>query len=619
MAATWLLLGALPRRPWANGTGVDASWYLALNHIHQQGIRFGREIAYTAGPLAYLFTPEPELVPALPVLALRLATWGVIVLAVLAAMQRFGPAPGAAVAFVFSTQALLDRSPADVWQAAYMAALLSAAWAGAWAPVRLGVAGFAAGLSLLLKINEGWTATALYYMLCIPALWRHRPGRFQAIGLLALPPAILLAWFAWAERDVLAVFPYLWNSIETIRGYSQAMSLDGPLWQLGLTLLYGALILSIPALCCESSWLRQPAFLCFLLSAFMGFKHAMVRQDGHADLALQKLALAGLFLLAVCASPCVRQVLLLVLAFGSAFTWFYAVQEQQWLVRIALSRLAPSGIAGAAGNLLNWEREYGNLQRLSDSARVHLRLPEEFHQRIGGGSVDGFPHCVDVIRANGWKYRPRPTIESSAVYTTKLDRMNAAHFLSERAPGFVLIVWEAIDGRHPLLQDAATLHALRTRYQPVLNNDRALLLQRRPTPIQPLWTPAGESAASWDQRLPLPQPAPGEPIYIAADIRPSLYGSLRSFFLRSAPVHLRVWRRSGRESWYRTVPALLGTPVQISPLPDNLPALAATLHDPFLAEDDPVQAIAWITPRPAEYSPLIRIRWSRVRWPKDEP
>lgn len=618
-AAAWLLLGALPRRPWANGAGVDASWYLALNYIHEQGVRFGREIAYTAGPLAYLFTPEPEFASGHAVLALRIAIWGLIVLAVLAAMQRFGPAPGAAVAFVLATQALLDRSPADVWQAAYMAALLSAAWAGGWAPVRLGIAGFAAGFSLLLKINEGWAATALFYVLCVSALRRHHPGRTQGIALLALPPAILFAWFALAERDLLAVFPYLWNSIETMRGYSQAMSLDGPLWQLGLTLLYGGLILSVPALSSESSWLRQPVLFCFLLSAFMGFKHAMVRQDGHADLALQKLALAGLFLLPVCAGPCLQRALLLVLSFGSAFTWFYVAQEQPWLVRFAFSRLSASGIAAAAGNLVNWEREYQQLEQLSRGARAHLRLPEEFHQRIGRETVDGFPHCVDVIRANGWKYRPRPTIESSGAYTQALDQMNAAHFLSGRAPGFTLIVWETIDGRHPFFQDAATLLALRARYRPVLHNNQALLLERRVRPLQPELTPAGETAALWDQRLSLPESAPGEQIYFAAEIRPSLYGSLRSFLLRSAPVHVRVWRRSGKENWYRTVPGLLVTPVQIRPLPDDIASLATMLHDPSLDESDPVASIAWITPRPAEFGPAIRMRWFRARWPKEEP
>lgn len=616
LLALWLLAGALPRRPWVNGAGVDASWYLALNLIHEQGLVFGRHVAYTMGPLAYLFTPEPELAPASQVLLLRSFNWLLLLSAAVAALRRFGPPQGAAVAAILATQALLDRSPADVWQAGYTAALLALAWTDAWAPFQLTIAAIAAGLSMLLKANEGLAAFALYYALCLSALWRHRPGRLQAAFFLVLPPAAVLLWFGLAERDLLAVFPYLRNFFETTRGYSEAMSIDGPLWQLGLTLLFGALILSVPAIGGTWSWLRSPAFLCFLLSAFVGFKHAMVRQDGHADLALQKLALAGLFLLAACTAPHVRQILLLMLLFGSAFTWVYVEQEQPWLVRIAISRLSPSGVLGAVRTLKDWSREYHGLQAHSNNARAHLRLPAPFHQRIGGGSVDAFPHCVDVIRANGWHYRPRPTIESSGAYSPALDHLNAAHFSSGRAPDFVLFVWEAIDGRHPLLQDAATLEALKTRYSPALASERALLLERRPQPLPVELTPAGEAAVTWDQPILPPQPAPGEFIYFTADVQPSPYGALRTFLLRAAPVHLRLWRKSGQERYFRVVRRLLAVPVQLSPLPESLQQFAAMLQNPAGYQDDPVHAIAWFTPRPAEYSPIIRVRWFRARWPE---
>lgn len=614
LLAAWLLAGVIPRRPWANGAGVDASWYLALNYIHQQGVRFGSEIAYTAGPLAYLFTPEPELTSGQEVLLLRLAIWGLIVLGSVVAMRRFGPAQGAAVTFILATQALLDRSLADVWQAAYTAAFLSVLWATDWPPLRLAAAGLVAGLSMLFKINEGWAALALYYTICAPALWRRRPRGLQAAAFLALPPAVVLLYFGLAERDVLAVLPYLWNSLETMRGYSEAMSLDGPLWQLGLTILYGALVLSMPAVSGESSWLRSPGLFCFLLSAFMGFKHAMVRQDGHADLALQKLALAGLFLFSVCAAPYFRRVLSAVLIFGSAFTWFYVAQEQNWLVQIAISRLKPSGIAGSVQYLAAWQEEYPRLQALSTAARLPLQLPVEFHKRVGSDTIDGFPHCIDAIRANGWNYRPRPTIESSGAYTRKLDLMNAAHFAGGKAPRFVLVRWEAIDGRHPLLQEHATWQELKTRYRLALSHENALLLERRSEPLRAELAPAGEAVVSWHGRLALPEPAPGESVYFSADIRPSAYGSLRWFLLRAAPLTLRVWRRSSREGYYRMVRSLLANPVQVRPLPEDLRSLAALLEQPSRMEDDPVEAIGWFTPRPYEYSPAIRIRWYRVRW-----
>ncbi|GIU80065.1 MAG: membrane protein [Bryobacteraceae bacterium] len=617
LLALWLLAGALPRRPWVNGAGVDASWYLALNLIHEQGLVFGRHIAYTMGPLGYLFTPEPELVSAGQVLLLRVLNWLLLLWAAFAALRRLGPPQGAAVAAVLATQALLDRTPADVWQAGYMAALLALAWADAWAPVRLTVAAIAAGLSMLLKANEGLAAFLLYYLLCVPALWRHRPGRLQAAFFLALPPATVLLWFGLVERDLFAVFPYFRNFLETTSGYSDAMSIDGPLWQVGLTVLYGMLILSVPVVSGEWRWLRSPAFLCFGLSAFVGFKHAMVRQDGHADLALQKLALAGLFLLAACTAPLARRLLVPVLLFGSAFTWIYVLQEQPWLVRIAASRLTPQGIMGALRTLADWSREYQGLQIHSHNARTHLRLPAEFHEAIRARSVDAFPHCIDVICANGWNYRPRPTIESSGAYTPALDRLNADHFSGDRAPDFVLFVWEAIDGRHPLLQDAATLHALKTRYRPVLVGDRALLMERRSPPVQVELIPAGETSVAWNQPVELPDSGPGEFIYFAADIQPSPYGALRTFLLRAAPIHLRVWRRSGKEGWYRSVRRLLTIPAQIRPLPENLAEFSEMLESPAREEEDPVQAIAWTTPRPAEYDPEIRVKWFRVRWVAD--
>jgi len=615
--AAWLLAGALPRLPWVNQAGVDASWYLALNHIHDQGIRFGTEIAYTMGPLGYLFTPEPELASATSVLLLQLVMWSAIVTGAVAALRRFGPAQGAAVTFILVTQALLDRSAADVWQAAYMAVFLSFLWASEWAPVRLALAAWAAGLTMLLKVNEGWAALALYYAICAPALWRRRPGRFQTALFLALPPAVFLLCFVFVERNVLAVLPYLRNSLETMRGYSEAMSLDGPLWQLGLTVLYGALILSTPALAGQAHWLRSPGLLCFLLAAFMGFKHAMVRQDGHADLALQKLALAGLFLLSVCAAAHCRRILLAMLAFGSAFTWCYVAQEQNWLVQIAMSRLKPSGMIATAATLARWDAEYLKLQPLSTAARQHLRLPEEFHKQVGNAPIDGFPHCIDSICANGWNYRPRPTIESSGAYTRKLDLLNAAHLAGPNAPRHALFRWEAIDGRHPLLQEHAALQELKTRYRLALRDERALLLERRARPLQVEWIPAGEAVTSWDRQLRLPESRPGESIYLSAEIRPSVYGSLRWFLLRAAPLHLRVWRRSGREGYYRMVRSLLAAPVQIRPLPETLSSFASLLEDPSRPEEDPVEAIGWYTPRPYEYAGGIRVRWLRARWLPD--
>lgn len=62
LCLAWLLLASLPTLPFQITTGVDAAWYYALSLIHKQGGRFGPDVTYTAGPLGYLMTPDPELI-----------------------------------------------------------------------------------------------------------------------------------------------------------------------------------------------------------------------------------------------------------------------------------------------------------------------------------------------------------------------------------------------------------------------------------------------------------------------------------------------------------------------------------------------------------------------------
>jgi hypothetical protein len=65
------------------------------------------------------------------------------------------------------------------------------------------------------------------------------------------------------------------------------------------------------------------------------------------------------------------------------------------------------------------------------------------------------------------------------------------------------------------------------------------------------------------------------------------------------------------------VRSLLAAPVQIRPLPETLSSFASLLEDPSRPEEDPVEAIAWHTPRPYEYAGGIRVRWLRARWLPD--
>ena len=57
----WVAVAALPTPPALLGIGLDASWGYALNIAHTQHLVFGKDVAFTYGPLGYLTVPDPEL------------------------------------------------------------------------------------------------------------------------------------------------------------------------------------------------------------------------------------------------------------------------------------------------------------------------------------------------------------------------------------------------------------------------------------------------------------------------------------------------------------------------------------------------------------------------------
>src|SRR5579863_8721440 len=68
LTVIYVALISLPGPPRSSGTGLDASWALALNLAHARGMVAGRDVIITYGPLGYLLYPEP--LSGAPILAL---------------------------------------------------------------------------------------------------------------------------------------------------------------------------------------------------------------------------------------------------------------------------------------------------------------------------------------------------------------------------------------------------------------------------------------------------------------------------------------------------------------------------------------------------------------------
>jgi hypothetical protein len=607
----WLVLAALPVVPFALGTGIDASWNYALNIAHAKGVPFGTHLFFTMGPLGYLATPDPGYTGMGAVLAFITATYLLLVYGILRYAWISGIGVASVSAAVLVTQVLFAQHFPDVWQAAYMSVFLAAAASSGRSLTDLALSGSVAGFTLLFKVNEGITACAIFACLIAYSIYRNRAGKVAYFLIAPLPLLILLVGMRIIQGSWISALPYVRNSLDVIGGFSRAASMPGPVWQSGLAVVSVLLIFAAAILLNGWAAVVGPGFVPALLIAFTAFKHGMVRQDGHADMVEVKIAIAALFLMVASAGSRGRRVIGAMALFGAGFT-IYVVSQRQWaLYRGGVGRVQASGIVSSIRALATFDQHWKTRKAVIDSNLQPLRLDERFSRIIGAATVDAFPENIDVIRANGWNYQPRPGIQSSASFTPRLDAINAEYLEKGPASEYVLFVWFAIDGRHPFLQDPRTLLALLNHYDIAYADDKALLLRRRSTKrfLEPKWI--GSAEAYWRHVVTVPTIGPGEALLAQIEVAPSLWGGIRAFLFRASPVYVQVNYRSGLQGFDRVVSANLASGAILSPLPHNLSDFLAFLEG--RASPDPVLNVEWVSPGLLEYRSTIRMSWYRLQ------
>ena len=612
LALVWMLLSVLPSVPLTLYTGMDASWYYAINMAHAKGVPFGTHLMFTVGPLGYLATPDPDYAHAGTVLVFRVFTYLCLLYGILRCLHWLGLRSAVVIGGVLVIQTLLAQHFPDVWSAAYLAICLAAAASGAKSLCDLTLAGFAAGFTLLFKVNEGFMAYAVFGSIWLYAAFRLRTRIRLLIVIALLPALVLLAGMQLLSGNALAAIPYIRNALDTMGGFSSAASFPGPVWQSGLAFLYLLLIFSIPVLLRAYSTLTLPGVLPALLVAFTAFKHGMVRQDSHADMVQVKLAIAALFLMVACTRSAERRVLGALALFSALFTVGIVTDHQEWIITQAKARITPPGIVASLRYMISTDFAWQQVRRDMHDHLAPLKLDTSFHQIVGQSSVDAFPENIDVIRANGWNYLPRPGIQSSASFTPRLDAINARYLESGRGSDFALFVWYAIDVRHPFLQDPQTVFALLDRYQPAYAGNQALLLQRSQQANFTTPEKIGEASIGWYERVDLPPARPGELILARIHIRPSLWGRLHSFLFRSTPVVAHIGYRSGKSNFYRVVPANLAAGAIVSAMPHDLNEFTAFVNKE--PDPDPPAWISWNCKGLLEYKAAIHMEWYRTRW-----
>ena len=574
--------------PWrfaTPGVGLESSWQQVVTHAAASGWLWGRDIAFTYGPLGYAWYAiyfEPLLastvilnsmfVAALAIgiagLLQGLAPARVLLLyaPIIFAGSLLGPGFYAFIPFLAAMNYFRDGERERL----------------AWVVPLIVVSGVLG----LTYVPSGILAFALAVIMDVRRLFLRRVPLFSPM-LFAAAVAALVA----AGQPIGAMPDFLRSSLEFVTGYGEAMSSEGRAREipffLVLSTVAAALVLwwELPAL--KDARSRRSTLLllaCMGLFWLVMFKTGFVRHDLHSVWSWAALAIAlaaflamrasswstraGMVggLLAIALAACCAEVFLVYAIHGSPRGSFIATQARRIFVDVPLQSLGEA--RQLFWNTAQWQATMRE-RRATARAEAHrlyagLRVP---------GTVDMIGTAQGALLLQDVDFRPRPVFQDYAAFTPWLVNRNRAHLRGAGAAATLFLSLETIDERYPMQDRGRSVLEILAHYQPEQITDGFLRLRRRSTPLDlhvkdlpPREAPLGQ----W-----VDVTAESDALLLSADVRPNVLGRLLQIAFRLPRVELTVRLADGKEHSHRVVPAIARDGILLSPYLGGLVDFAA--------------------------------------------
>lgn len=618
---------------------VDPSWAYGLNQAVAQGLIFGKDLIFTCGPYASIYTHmyHPATVW---MMVLGIALVDVLYLACFAwlvkdAKWRWPWILACILAVPLTTQdAFLFSVPLLVGLVTFKLEFLSKGEALTRPSTQIAVALAFASLGLLPLIKG--TLLVLTSGICVACsafLLAHRKFALSLICLIA-PVVSMAALWAASGQPLTALPGYLSSLKLIISGYSEAMAETGPGWQLALFVLCAGVIL----LCIgfrKGLAMSERGFLLliFALFLFVGFKAGFVRQDGHFLEAMNCLPIGALFLPLVNTetrlsfnSLKLLSVALLVTILTGVTIWHMEFAARAvtvdpalkqslggpaldsltqlrkdlgvWKVASTLVSTEPIRLAPWNFRATSWRKEFDEAkQKINNESGLDFPL---------SGTVDIYSFQQASLLAKGFRWDPRPIFQSYSAYAPELIRLNEQHLRSAGAPDNLVFRLQTIDHRLPSLDDGLSWPAMLDNYTVARSADNWIYLTKKSSATRAVsqYVVLGNVRARLGTEVPVPT-GTGQ-IYVEVHENPSTLGKLISLIYKAPPLTLRVTRHNGETSSYRVNANMMQTGFFLSPLVVDNDGFVR-LFDPSrtLRDDDLVKSIA-----------LMPLRGQTVSWSK---
>lgn len=183
------------------------------------------------------------------------------------------------------------------------------------------------------------------------------------------------------------------------------------------------------------------------------------------------------------------------------------------------------------------------------------QIPQKIKNYINQSSVDAYPWYSQLLLENKLNFTPRPVFQSYAAYTAKLAELNFNHYSSESAPKYVIYDYLSIDNRYPLFDEPKLNLLLSKNYtckDTFVLNDRKYLVLERYSTKKIKFIQTSEYAMNIHSEL-----IPKENTYYKVSIYRNLMGNIVSLATHAPVVNLEIKCTDGTVRSYRTSKSLL--------------------------------------------------------------
>lgn len=545
---------------------LDPSWMFAINQAASQNLVFGKEIIFTNGPYAAVYTqmyhPATD---AIMMWGALLVSMSYILLALLLARQENPLWLFVLGSFIAATPTLdpLFRSYPFLFALVMYKVFFQSSTTQKvavksfdWAVLFLSL--FAMGMLPLIK-GTFLISVGIYIFLAVSMLISTDRNWKAVLVIILIPGFSLIAFWMLAAQPISALKEYFLTMVPIISGYTVAMSLPGAWKDIALFVL--ASVLMIAASITEKPiQFKSQFFLSIAIMAhlFLGFKAGFVRYDvGHARLAINTLYITGLLLTLLSFNRTRKVMLLLTVALA-------------WVILTPNLSSLPQIIHTSYQNAWNglWTRIVSPEQLAKKYAQSLSIIQDEVKVPALPGTVDIYSYRQVFLLTSDNIWSPRPVFQSYAAYTPELIQINAAHLMGNKAPDYLLFRVETIDGRLFSLEDGMSWPIIISRYSVrSLIGDSYILLQKRNEAAGDVLS---EKAVIYSATHKFGdvveisnQP---NPLLAEIMIEPTFLGKLSSLVYKPPEIRINLTLENGENRDYRLIPSMTKTPFFISPL-----------------------------------------------------